>query len=50
MFAALPDGSVATVGFADQAHLTRAARDFAGPTPGSLRPSVNRLVARHGTT
>ncbi len=37
----LPDATVAaaaaTAGFADQAHLTRTARDFLGRTPASLR-------------
>ncbi|MFI6056167.1 helix-turn-helix domain-containing protein [Streptomyces violascens] len=40
---ALPDGTAtlaaATAGFADQAHLTRTARDFIGRTPASLRPA-----------
>ncbi|MFI0976032.1 helix-turn-helix domain-containing protein [Streptomyces sp. NPDC021093] len=39
--AALPDSTAAlaaaTAGFADQAHLTRTARDFIGRTPASLR-------------
>ncbi|MEU8889987.1 helix-turn-helix domain-containing protein [Streptomyces sp. NPDC048442] len=39
--AGLPDSTVAlaaaTAGFADQAHLTRTARDFTGRTPASLR-------------
>ncbi|OIK06461.1 hypothetical protein BIV23_08445 [Streptomyces monashensis] len=39
----LPTGAVAlaaaAAGFADQAHLTRTARDFIGRTPASLRPS-----------
>ncbi|MER6075744.1 helix-turn-helix domain-containing protein [Streptomyces sp. NPDC001817] len=39
----LPAGSAAlaaaTAGFADQAHLTRTARDFIGRTPASLRPN-----------
>lgn len=38
----LPDSTAAlaaaTAGFADQAHLTRTARDFVGRTPASLRP------------
>ncbi|KUN09486.1 hypothetical protein AQI95_06160 [Streptomyces yokosukanensis] len=40
--ACLPTGpaalAAATAGFADQAHLTRTARDFIGRTPASLRP------------
>ncbi|MFJ5031068.1 helix-turn-helix domain-containing protein [Streptomyces sp. NPDC088560] len=41
--AGLPAGpaalAAATAGFADQAHLTRTARDFIGRTPASLRPA-----------
>lgn len=49
--ACLPDSTAAltaaTAGFADQAHLTRTARDFIGRTPASLRRG-RRVCARDG--
>ncbi|MEU5901877.1 helix-turn-helix domain-containing protein [Streptomyces venezuelae] len=46
----LPDATVAaaaaTAGFADQAHLTRTARDFLGRTPASLRHAAAEVVDR----